>query len=401
MEIMNRKLFFFLLIIGASCIDPYIPNLKNIKPLLVVEGLITNENNSYKIKLSRTSRQRDSDPDVVADAAVNIIDEAGVKTNLQNCSDGYYKTDSTSFIGVIGKRYVLQIFTSDNKEYKSEECTLYPVAKIDTLYYEKAEEAIGTYDLYSGIKILLKSSDSNGINNYFRWTFEESWKTIMPGASRYTYARINDTTFTFKAIPSGNEICWKKNKSSSILVNSIISSGSKNIDRQEIQFIAPDLSDKLTQQYSILVKQYSISEKEYNFWNNLKKVSETNGDIFGSQPFAVTSNIYNVNDRSEMVFGYFEVLAVNQRRLNISAHDLDSLFLPQYRSNCVNVVISPSDYTGPIKPTWDGLYYMWMDTRLYTFIGPIVNDGVILEGSVYQHDLIKFVFSRNACSICK
>jgi hypothetical protein len=399
---MRRLLVFFFIVVGASCIDPYIPNLKQSKPLLVVEGLITNDKSSYKIKLSRTTQKRDSNPEMVTDANVNVIDEAGIKTNLQNCGDGYYKTDSILFIGVIGKKYTLQIFTADNKEYKSKECTMYPVAKIDTLYYEKVEESSGTLNvLYTGIKILLNSSDSNGTNNYFRWTFDESWKTILPGAEKYKYYRINDTTFTFRGVPPGNEICWKESISTSILVNSILSSGRKNIDKQEIQFIAPDISDKLTQQYSILVKQYSISQKEYNFWNNLKKVGETNGDIFGLQPFPVTSNIFNVNDRSEMVFGYFEVSAVNQRRLNISADELNPLFLPHYVSNCVNVVISPSDYPKPFLPTWDELYWMWMDTRLYTFVGPIVNQGVILEGSVYQHDLKKFVFSRNACAFCK
>lgn len=137
---LKRILAFTFLIIVASCIDPYIPNLKNYKSLLVVEGLITNETTSYKIKLCTTTSQEDSAPEKVTDAEVYISDGNGIKTHLQNCGDGFYKTDSTSFTGVIGHKYTLHILTSDNIEYKSDECTMLPVAGIDKLYYEKGEE---------------------------------------------------------------------------------------------------------------------------------------------------------------------------------------------------------------------------------------------------------------------
>jgi hypothetical protein len=81
-----KKIFAFLFLLAvASCIDPYIPNLKNYKSLLVVEGLITNENSSYKIKLGRTTGKENSVPEKVTDANVYITDGDGIKTDLQNC----------------------------------------------------------------------------------------------------------------------------------------------------------------------------------------------------------------------------------------------------------------------------------------------------------------------------
>ena len=97
MTALMRIFAFLFLVAAASCIDPYYPNLKNYKSLLVVEGIITNENNSYKIKLGRTTNQQYSDPEKVSDATVFISDGYGMKTQLQNNGDGYYKTDSTSF----------------------------------------------------------------------------------------------------------------------------------------------------------------------------------------------------------------------------------------------------------------------------------------------------------------
>jgi len=113
---------------------------------LVVEGLITNENSSYKINLHRTTKEKASVPEIVSDANVYITDSDGIKIHLQNAGDGSYKTDSTSFTGVVGKKYTLQILTSDGKEYKSEECTMLPVAGIDRVYYEKVKKFQETWE---------------------------------------------------------------------------------------------------------------------------------------------------------------------------------------------------------------------------------------------------------------
>jgi hypothetical protein len=398
----TKRIFAFLFLVAvSSCLDPYLPNLKNYQSLLVVEGLISNENSSYKIKLSRTISYEDSTPEKVSDANVNIIDGNGIKTHLQNSGDGYYKTDSTSIRGVIGQKYTLQILTSDGKEYKSEECTMLPVAGIDTLYYEKGEEFSGNpVKAFTGIKVFLNSADATGLNQYFRWTFEEVWKFIVPGVQRYTFIFINDTTFSFRGVPVVNDICWKSSKSGEIITNSILPGGSTYIDKQLIQFIAPVKSDRLSQQYSILVKQYSVSKKEYDFWNDLQKVNEVGGDIFNSQPYKVISNIHNVNDANEMVLGYFEVSAVSQKRMFITAHELDPLVLPQYKTSCVEIAKSPDDWPAP-QPSWNTIYHWFTDIGEYAFVMPVVTNGTVLEGSVNIRNLVDFIFSPKVCAFCE
>jgi hypothetical protein len=397
-----KRIFIFLFLAAAgSCIDPYIPNLKNYKSLLVVEGLITNQNNSYKIKLCRTTSKEDSDPEKITDANVFISDGNGMKTHLQNCGDGFYKTDSTLFTGVIGQNYTLEILTSDGKVYKSEECKMLPIAGIDTIYYEKGEDILGDLGEVTGINIFLNSDDAGGLNQYFRWTFEEVWKTIMTNPQKYTYTRINDTTFRFESVPVIKDVCWKNNRSTEIITGSIHTGGSNYIDRQLIKFIAPVVSDRLTKQYSILVNQYSVSQKEYDFWNSLKEVSEAGEDIFVSQPYSVTSNIHNVNDAGEMVLGYFEVSAVSQKRIYITAGELDTLDIPHYITDCVEIARSPDDWPTPPIPSWNEIYQMFMQTGDYTFVKPIVTEGTVLDGNVDQKSLVELVFSTKACSLCE
>ena len=351
MTAMKKVLAFLFLVAVASCIDPYYPNLKNYKSLLVVEGLITNEHTSYKIKLGRTTNQQYSDPDKVTDATVFITDGDGIKTQLLNNGDGNYKTDSTSFTGIVGQKYTLQILTSDGKEYTSDECTMIPVAGIDTVYYEKADEVTGTQgEISTGLKIFLNSADATGINQYFRWTFEETWKFFMPDPQRYKCLMVLDSqTYLFEQVSDVQEICWKSSLSQGIMTNSILSGRTNYINRQEINFIDPVQSDRLTKQYSILVKQYSVSENEFDFWNNLNKAGEAGGDIFASQPYTVISNVHNVNDAADKVLGYFEVSAVARKRIFITAHELDPLYLPKYQTDCVEY-IEPVESPGAPTP---------------------------------------------------
>jgi hypothetical protein len=410
MTVLKWIFVFLLLVSTASCIDPYTPNLKDYKSLLVVEGLLTNENSSYKIKLGKSFNQQNYEPEKITDATVYIIDGDGIKTNFKNCGNGYYKTDSTLFLGVIGQKYTLQIITSDGNEYKSEECTMLPVAGIDKLYYKKGEEISGSRgESFPGLKILLNSGDATGMNKYFRWTFEETWKFDIPYPQQYTYAFINDTTYHFESVPVIKNICWKKNLSGEIITNSITYGGENYINNQEIQFIDPVLSDRLTKEYSILVKQYSISNTEYDFWNNIKKSGEAGSDIFASLPYTVISNIHNVNNRNEMVLGYFEVSAVSWKRIFITAHELEPLSLPYYKTNCFQIAKSPDDFpqpdpkapwNGPFPPTWDRLYHIFTDDGTNIFIGPYISGGNI-PGNVAKKDLVKLIFAPKTCAICE
>jgi len=394
---MKRVIAFVVLATAASCIDPYYPNLKGYKSLLVVEGLVTNENRSYKVKLCKTVNDENSSPEKVTNADLYISDSKGVKTHLLNCNDGYYKTDSTSFTGVVGEEYSLQIKTADGKEYVSDPARMFAVPGIDSIYYEKADEMLGEPAAsYTGIKIMLNSAQAGDAYSYFRWTYQETWKFLLPSPQRYTCTIVNDTLLKFYEIPVIKEVCWKNASSGEIITNSIVTEGSGNISGQEITFIAPKLSDRLTQEYSILVKQYSLSEKEFEFWNNLKKINDAGGSIFDSQPFPVISNIHNINDASEMVLGYFEVSAVKEKRIFIPAGKLDSFSLPHYQTQCVEYVKSPSDWPPPSPmgkpPTWPEVYHIFMDTGDFTFIKPEMTP---------DSTLTKLVFALNVCSVCE
>jgi hypothetical protein len=397
LRMMLRPKSFILLftVVGlCTCIDPYTPEFSEHDSVLVVEGIITNENSSYKIKLSKTFTGLYASPYSVTDAIVNISDESGNVTTLINNHNGTYSSDSTRFMGKVGKTYTLDILTSDGKEYKSDSCKMYPVAGIDSIYFQKNIGFMNNQsELHQGISIYVDSKPNDVSNGNFRWEYEETWIFSLPNPKMYDYFSESNIV----PIKDWKRFCWKKENSSEILINSYLPGQFNRIKGQPICFVASDVSDRLSIQYSILVKQFSVSNKEYDFWRKLKMVSESGGDIFGSQPFPVSSNIQNVNDPQEKIIGYFEVSAVTQKRKYITFKEsIINLNLPLFRNsqNCKRREVSPKDYANQYgtTPTFDELYHMWTDGGGDNFIEPIYNPQGILS---------KLVFSPVPCSICE
>jgi hypothetical protein len=391
-----RSFVTLFLVLGfCTCIDPYTPRISGTESFLVVDGLVTDENASYEVKLSRTMQSGNSIPEKVSDATVSITDESGNTANLINYGDGLYKTDSTLFRGVVGGTYTLHISTENGNEYVSEPCLMLPVPELDSIYFDKDVEITNNQsEIQQGIRIFIDSEEGNENNRYFRWAFEETWKFRVPMPRKYMY--IDSLTILPLPVDEINEYCWKQRKSSEILVKSFTPGQVPLIKKEPLYFIASDKSDRLSIEYSILVKQYSISKKESDFWDNLKQVNEGGGDIFDSQPFPVISNISNINNTGDRVLGYFQVSAVKQKRKFISFRDIVALNIPLFQSDCKRIEYSPDDFpqSGFAPPlTFDDIYTMFsFQPKKYAFVEPKYQSGTRV--------LIELVFTSPECANC-
>lgn len=390
---MRYKSFFviFIVFVLSTCIDPYVPNLNGYESLLVVDGRITDENGSFSVRLSRTMKEQNALPEMVSDATVFITDGQGNKYSFLYSGDGFYKAGSPDTKGVAGKTYVLHISTKEGEEYESEPCVMQSVPDIDSIYFERDNEVFnnGTEN-FEGIRILLNTKGDES-TRYYRWDFEETWKFKIPLAAKYVYIdEIN-----IQPLKDVKQYCWKNKKSDDILIHQIYSNEPDNILRMPITFIAPEKSDRLSLQYSILVRQYSVSGKEYEFWNNLTKINETGDDIFAAQPYLVNGNIHNISTPTELVLGYFQVSSVKQKRIDIPFSQVVALNLPFYQYPCVRIEDSPeippwSSFKPPL--TWDDIYYMYT-TSGFSFVEP-----------KYVHatsKLDRLVFTKPVCANCE
>jgi Domain of unknown function (DUF4249) len=376
----------------CTCIDPYTPKLRGYDSLLVVDGLITDANTSYSVKLSRTFQVQNSTPAIVSDANVFITDNAGNNSNLSSKGNGIYKTDSIDFTGSVGRTYTLHITTKEGDEYISDPSTMISVPDIDSVYFAKDQELVnnGT-QTQEGISIYLDSKAGDN-NQYYRWAYEETWKFKVPDPKKFNF---NETDSSITSVADIKEFCWKSYKSDAILIYSNNSGQSAPVKKEPINFIASDQSDRLLVEYSVLIKQFSVSKTEYDYWDNLKRVNGNGGDIFASQPFSVTSNIHNLNNPKEQVLGYFQVSAVKQKRKFIPFSQFTGMNLPYYHYACQRIEAQPSDYPSPFGPpiTWDYIYELFCVTSDYYFVEPLYLNGT--------NTLEKMVFAKPECANCE
>ena len=112
---MKLKLIVVLFVfIGLySCIEPFNATVGDrASSLLVVDGLISNNNTAHSVTLTRSVANIDEKVIPVIDALVIIEDDLGIKTVLTEIDSGRYETDTCNFQGVPGRTYTLYIRTN-------------------------------------------------------------------------------------------------------------------------------------------------------------------------------------------------------------------------------------------------------------------------------------------------
>jgi hypothetical protein len=130
----------------------------------------------------------------------------------------------------------------------------------------------------------------------------------------------------FSGLPA-NDIftCWRTINSSSVAVGTSLDLSADVIHEAPLLFIE-DTSSRVMIRYSVLVKQYAITEEAYEFWQNMKKNTETLGSFFDAQPTQLKGNIHCITKPEEPVIGYISGANLQQKRIFIDKKDLPPNF---------------------------------------------------------------------------
>jgi len=383
-------LFFLIITISlCTCVEPYVPDLKDFESKMVVDALLTDENVSNYVRLTRTIEKLSDIPARISGASVTMKDDLGNTTTLAEKSAGEYRTDSLLFRGETGRTYTLFIKTLDGKEYESEPCYLYPAPDIDSLYYTKDQTVSEqTGETLEGIRIYIDSKEES-VSKYYRWVYNEYWKFSVPDPKLFDY--INDTTITPVSILKLT--CWGHRQSDEIQIETTASGISTEFEKKPLLFISSEESNRLLIQYYIEVKQLSISKKEYEFWDLMTQLNEAGGDIFDKQPFQIFSNIKCKTIPGEMVLGYFQVSGVKKKSRYITVNEIMDLDLPLYRYECERFEKGEVDYpheTPSEGVTFNEINQMFVNAG-FTFIKPVYDA---------DNELYKLTFVRPLCAEC-
>ncbi|HYG38656.1 MAG TPA: DUF4249 domain-containing protein [Cytophagales bacterium] len=297
-------IFWMIAIILSGCVEPIKLSALESEGKLVVEGWITNLPGPYRIRLSRTGLYSLGYEGVnagVLGAKVFIVDDLGKEVELKETDEmaGYYLTDRSEIKGEVGRTYKVKIVIGD-KVYESKPETLLKPVEIDTAYYEFMEESVFKE---KGFYVYIDFKDPENEENYYSWTWEEHYKI-----TRCEVLEGGTGRFCCQSYCYVKERCHLCLDIMSDLYNNGNSVNHKSIVRVPFNRRDPAIAK---------IFQQSISKDAYIFLNYVKQQTNNAGSVFGTPPFSIPGNIFNVNDPNESVYGYFGAKGESTRYIKV------------------------------------------------------------------------------------
>ncbi len=333
-----KSLLLILTIIVFGCRHEFLFETSKYNQTMVVEGLISNEEGPYTIKLSLSAPINDVKK-IPYENCIVIINEKtdSALVNISNSEEltevdpGVYVTSEGGIQGVVGNYYSVTILTPEGKEFNSEYQKIIEPIEIDKIYTElKYIEDEDYPSILPGYQFFIDTKDAPNKDRYILWNLNETFEYTADYELYAIYSKGNilidgiDTLTNYKSLQK----CWKTQKVNYIFTGKTLNLSLNKITHQPLHFVNTT-TKKLSERYSLLVRQYTISEKAYYYWKGLEDQSLNDNVLEATQPYNANGNIRNVNNNSEIIFGFFTVAAVDKQRLFVETPSV-----PFYYTKC-------------------------------------------------------------------
>ncbi|MDN5203832.1 DUF4249 domain-containing protein [Fulvivirgaceae bacterium BMA10] len=234
-------------------------------PVLVIEGIITDQDHLNTVRLSTTTDVNDivhSKP--VSNASVKLSNGAGDEEVLSHTENGFYRIEE--IIGEIGETYTLEV-SYQGQEYLATS-TMLPVSDIDTITYRFKENSLIDYEGYY-ISFSAPKSRKDQVN-YYRWLLYK-----------------NDTLLSGKA-------------------DIFVSTDEFISSLKDLELDVPFQKND-----TVTLEMYSLDKSAYDYYLTLSTLITSDGGFFSPVPQNPTSNISNG------ALGIFSASAVSSRKIVI------------------------------------------------------------------------------------
>jgi hypothetical protein len=333
--------FFTLCGLLLACREQFSPAIKeNTVSYLVVEGLINTGADSTIFNLSRTFKLNNKAViGAERGAIVQVESEAGITYVLPELlKAGRYGQASLGLDKT--KKYRLRIRTKDNREYLSDFVESKTSPPFD-LKYDFKNSALNFY---------VDTHDPSGKSRYYQHSYDETWEYESKLRSFY---KLENGKVVDRKFPEDNIFnCWHVAPSGKIMLSSTANLSQDRISDKLILSV-PGTSSKVDIEYSVLIRQTVLTKQGFEFFETLKKNTESVGNIFDAQPSQLFGNIKSTTDASETIIGFVTCGTVVEKRFLIQLPDLpiEWFSAPLVDSDCIKSVRSIDQFkVGPFIP---------------------------------------------------
>ena len=326
-------------LILCGCITEYEAKVDEVADILVVEGIITDD--ETVITLSRSMNLTGGiwysssslyypvpSSNYVDNAVVYVECDDGTQWEAEPHDWGWFWTPRngryTIKTGTLNpeRKYHLKIeieemdgdcvydtwgiISCPTKTYEYSSDYSYPIKtpEIDSIFWRKRDQ---------GHPVMIYVSTQDPQILYYRWSYKEDWEYHAEHQVNWYTCPICDTY-----VPAELDFCpgcgmrvrypyqcWGTSNSYGLQIGSAENTVVGKL-MDVIVEIAPS-SRRLSQLYRINIKQNAISKRSYDYFANIKKNTEQSGNIFAPIPSELRGNITCTTDPTRPVIGYVDV----------------------------------------------------------------------------------------------
>jgi hypothetical protein len=299
----------------TGCIHSFAPEIEKYDELMVVDGCITDGPGPYTIKLSKSVKLQERPKfNPYTGCKVYVEDELGNEMSAIEHEPGIYQTDSASFRGIVGRKYKLNISTTDGESYESAAEELLKGIAIQSVNAEVEHKTDPKLILgRDGYQFYVDAETPATASNYLMWRMQCTYK-FQSDFLIYSYWENGEhlvrNTDTFM-------ICYRTLDIAEVYLLNTNELKQKEIKRIPIHY-EDNYTKALTIRYSLKVSQFTLNEAAYTYWSWVKKMMSEGGDLYTTQPFQVHNNLVNRTHSDKPVLGYFVVAGLSEKRIFVN-----------------------------------------------------------------------------------
>ena len=353
----NRLLRWALLVLLPGCTDPFTPPSASAPPsYLVVDGFI-NSRGISTISLSRTyAIALAASPPTETSATVFVEAQTGRQYLLRESAvKGTYVSDQLTLNPA--DTYRLHLTTAAGKEYASAFVPVKTTPPIDTVVWR----ATGT-----GVDLTVSTHDPARATQYYRWEYAETWEIVSPYIPSLEYSgnRLRALSVPYPAL------CWRTTRGTTVQLASTATLNQDVVSAYPLRQL-PSTAQQLLRRYSLLVQQHALTKEEYQYWELLRKNTETIGSLFDPQPVQLTGNVRGLgNNATAVALGYVGAHSLSEKRIFIARPQLPAAWRPLtgYESCMPPDTVRPGAETYAFGPNYLPIYATYKNGSLVGYL---------------------------------
>jgi Domain of unknown function (DUF4249) len=295
----NALILLSLAVLTFSCLDQIeLKNQKFSSRVVILQGKLVQASGGVSVNVSLTSTGALTGTELeahISGAKISLIDEKGRNWPLsENLRARIYSAkipqNNVVFSLQTGQKYHIRAILNNGRVYESNPEPLMPVPKLEKVTYkyliknildQKGFVTPDTFVRYSVYTNLKTSADAPKAN--LKWEFH----------------------VVYKLTDHQKQVCYNYEPQRVEQVHIYNASLLKQERLDEHALLDVFLEFKFAEGYHIRHVQESLSPGAYQYWEEVKALSLRNGNMFDPPPGTIASNIRNMNDPRERVFGYF------------------------------------------------------------------------------------------------